>query len=141
MFRFESIDRGKTPSAAELTKGLRKAMSDTVNEGKRFMAEYPPQKPTLRGRYSRRGGYRRTGTLKRSWSAATRVTGTRIEGEIGSSGNIAPYNVFVQGPDNLRTRYFRNSDWQSVEDLTKTVEADLTANVEKEFNGILKRTV
>lgn len=53
---------------------------------------YPPQRPP-RGN---RAPYRRTGTLKRSWFRRVRRTGAGAVGEVVSSGQIAPYNVWVQ---------------------------------------------
>jgi len=42
-------------------------------------------------------GYRRTGTLRKSWMRiAPRVEGNNVIAEVRSSGQIAPYNVYVQ---------------------------------------------
>ena len=42
-------------------------------------------------------GYRRTGTLRKSWMRlAPRVEGNTVIAEVRSSGQIAPYNVYVQ---------------------------------------------
>lgn len=50
---------------------------------------YPPQRATTK--------YRRTGTLGRSWSHSVKQKPDAIEGIVGSQGQIAPYNVNVQG--------------------------------------------
>jgi len=42
-------------------------------------------------------GYKRTGTLRKSWLAKrTRREGNSVIAEVVSSGEIAPYNVYVQ---------------------------------------------
>ena len=42
-------------------------------------------------------GYRRTGTLRKSWlRLAPRVEGNTVIAEVRSSGQIAPYNIYVQ---------------------------------------------
>jgi hypothetical protein len=49
--------------------------------------------------YKRASGYRRTNTLRRSWSKwGPKRTGSDIVGEVVSAGTIAPYNVYVKGP-------------------------------------------
>ena len=69
---------------------VRDLMRDTVANGNRFIARYPAQK-------LRKTRYRRTNTLKRSWSFRVRQGGRDITGEVGSNSNIAPYNKYVQG--------------------------------------------
>ncbi len=83
-------------------------MRDTVANGNRFIARYPAQK-------LRKTKYRRTNTLKRSWSFRVRQGGRDITGEVGSNSNIAPYNKYVQG--RRPVRIFRQAGWKNVQDL------------------------
>jgi flagellar basal body rod protein FlgF len=41
-------------------------------------------------------GYRRTGTLRKSWFKQIQNSGREVIGLVISNGNIAPYNVYVQ---------------------------------------------
>ena len=104
----------------------------TGADGKRFMAKYPAQRLTA-------SGYRRTGTLKRSWSNQTRATLSRIEGVVGSNSNIAPYNRFVQGPESgsgpRQVAIFASAGWQGVDDLAEMLQD----RVEREANDIIER--
>ena len=51
--------------------------------------------PRVRSRLG--NGYRRTGTLRKSWMRiAPRGEGNTVIAEVRSSGPIAPYNVYVQ---------------------------------------------
>jgi hypothetical protein len=50
-----------------------------------------PTRPTTR--------YTRTGTLRRSWLRETRIEGNSVVAEVKSSGNVAPYNRWVQDED------------------------------------------
>ncbi len=98
---------------ASLTRRLGRLVSDTTHDGVRFIAHYPSQQLT-------KSGYVRTGTLARSWSAKVRASSTRIEGTVGSSGNIAPYNVFVQGEKPVPI--FPRAGWRGVDELDEFVQ-------------------
>ncbi len=106
--------------------GATAIMRATVADGKRFIAKYPPQVLTLTG-------YVRTGTLKRSWSSRTKISGSRIAGVVGSNGNIAPYNEIVQGHDDERDAQFTMAGWRGVDELEfmlqTTIERDVDALV------------
>jgi len=90
---------------------------------------YPPQntaaRPVFRKRKrkTRRGGkgsryasrgYRRTGTLRRSWSLHTFNRGGAVVVRVASSGKIAPYNIRVQGPKEQQAELFARYGWLSV---------------------------
>ncbi len=124
-FRLELVIRGrKIPDPNKIMLGLLAAVQDTVTEGVRTMATYPPQSLTATG-------YRRTGTLKRSWSDKVTPLGTRIVGIVGSNSNIAPYNETVQG---LSPRpLFKRAGWSDVPLLKDQMERDLFRNATAVF--------
>jgi hypothetical protein len=107
------------PTGAEfdsrrLSRDLAKLVTDVANDGVRFVARYPPQSLTA-------SGYRRTGTLARSWSAEpTKVSRREISAKVGSAGNIAPYNIFVQGEKPVAM--FPRAGWRGVDDLDKFLD-------------------
>jgi len=68
-------------------------MGDLVTEAHDELATYPIKKPHIERI--------RTGTLGRSWQHRVIVKTDRIEGVVGSQGQIAPYNVYVQGPQQV----------------------------------------
>ncbi len=98
-------------------------MRDTVADGNRFIARYPAQRLT-------KTGYRRTNTLKRSWSFRVRQQGKDITGEVGSNSNIAPYNQWVQGRRKQR-RIFRQAGWKNVQDLSELMVRDFNQGLER----------
>lgn len=116
--------KGARINTASLTLDLQNAMRDVTSDGQRLAARYPPQ--TLR-----KSGYRRTGTLKRSWSSRVRTRTGSIVGEVGSNSNIAPYNRFVQGRKGQQARIFRRTRWTTVDDLEKVMQDDLNERVEE----------
>jgi len=96
------------------------AVRDQVAEGVRYITWYPPQ---------RNSNYRRTGTLRNSWDGTTTTGNRRIEGIIGSSANIAPYNQDVQGAN--QEALFKELGWRNVEDLQNEVEKDFPKRVQR----------
>ena len=104
----------------KLMATLNNSVRDQVAEGVRYMSQYPP-KP---------GGsaYRRTGTLKRSWAFAMKTGGGRIEGTIGSSSNVAPYNREVQGEAQLRL--FKRIGWRNIKTLLNKIAKEFPRRVE-----------
>ena len=93
---------------------LNDAVRDEVAEGVRFMSEYPPSPAG--------STYRRTGTLRRSWSFEVKSGGGRIEGSVGSNSNVAPYNMTVQGDE--QGSVFINIGWRDTKTLGKIMEKD-----------------
>lgn len=98
------------------------AVRQVVAEGQRFIATYPPQRLTA-------SGYRRTGTLRRSWSSKVDVTFGGITGIVGSNANIAPYNVFVQGSP--QRPIFRTAGWRGVDDLADFLQTRVASAVDR----------
>lgn len=66
--------------------------------------------------------YIRTNTLKKSWSRKVKWQGQTLLGEVYSSGNVAPYNVFVRGPKIgppglVQARVMGRRGWRSVTEI------------------------
>ncbi len=118
-----TINTARVIDTAGLRRELKSAMVSTTAEGQRFIANYPAQ--TLR-----KTGYRRTGTLKRSWSSKVTATKTQITGVVGSNDNIAPYNKFVQGKKGQQAKLFRSTAWRNIDDLRKNMENDFRKRAE-----------
>lgn len=116
--------KGARINTTALAMDLTNAMRDVTSDGQTLAARYPPQ--TLR-----KSGYRRTGTLKRSWSSRVRTRTGSIEGTVGSNSNMAPYNRFVQGRKGQQARIFRRTRWTTVDDLEKVMQDDLNERVEE----------
>jgi len=102
------------------------AVQDTVSEGQRMIAKYPPQRLT-------KTGYRRTGTLKKSWSSEVHTGGDRIEGIVGSNSNIAPYNRDVQGSTGDRNPMFNNAGWNGIPELKEKMSAELKKRIDQQM--------
>lgn len=64
--------------------------------------------------------YRRTLTLARSWNNRAIRSGPQIIGAVWSSGQIAPYNVYVRGPrrgSRRQAQSMRDRGWASITDI------------------------
>lgn len=106
----------------KLLAALTRALVDTQAEGVRLMATYPPQRAGSR--------YRRTGTLKRSWSMPpVKREGTSMAAEIFSNGGIAPYNDEVEG--HVQSQFFAQRGWVNVRELVKLVNKQLPVRVQR----------
>jgi hypothetical protein len=84
--------------------------------------------------------YRRTNTLKRSWSnkIGWGLVSRALVGEIRSSGNIAPYNKYVRGPikgakGKRQAAHMARRGWLSVE----TIRDEEWPKAERDFRRIL----
>lgn len=90
------ITDNATPALAAMQRRIPDALEAGTHDATalvlREMQLYPPQ----RAPRGNREPYRRTGTLKRSWFRRVRRVSGGAVGEVASSGQIAPYNVFVQ---------------------------------------------
>lgn len=109
-----------------LRNEVKNILRDTTKDGQRVIAKYPPQRLTATG-------YRRTGTLKRSWSSRVKASSARIEGEVGSNRNIAPYNKLVQGRRKDQVRRFRRAGWTNVDDLEFIMQNEFEPKMEALF--------
>lgn len=99
--------KGLLPKALMLAYGnLADAMDDFVVDARTDLVTYPPTGPS---------SYTRTGTLMRSWNSRTLRQPSRIEGVVGSQGQIAPYNRFVQGQQ--QKPLFKARGWKTPKDV------------------------
>lgn len=103
---------------------LANVVRDECAEGVRFMSWYPPK--------SHSSHYVRTGTLRRSWSSNVKSGGSRIEGEVGSSSNIAPYNEDVQGEN--QDNIFERLGWRDVGDLESKINKSFPNRAQDQIN-------
>ena len=76
-------------------RAMRAGMTDATVYVLRQMRIYPPQRVG--------SAYKRTNTLKGSWTRRLVGTGAELTGYVTSNGNVAPYNRLVQD----RTRQAR----------------------------------
>ena len=120
------IGSGDFGDSAKTFVLLANAVRDEAAEGERFMTQYPPEAPG--------GHYRRTGTLRKSWSSNVKTGGSKIEGEVGSAGNIAPYNEDVQGEN--KESLFKQIGWRNVEDLQSKVQGSLPDRIQDAINKV-----
>lgn len=128
--RVKPIIPKKTPIDLNLLRRrLENDLEQVAREGLRFIATYPPQRLT-------QSGYRRTGTLKRSWSMKTRFTSRRLVATIGSNSNIAPYNRPVQGKP--QASIFKAAGWRGVDDLIVKVQNDFKKRAQKTVKEVLR---
>lgn len=127
-FAHKQVGRGKPFPIQELSTGLGKIMTDVGAEGKRFISKYPPQTLT-------KTGYRRTGTLKRSWSFKASRARRQFSVVVGSNSNIAPYNRPVQG--RRQVRIFRRAGWRNLTLLQKKMEGKFV----KDSIALIRRVV
>lgn len=90
------IEDQAAPHLARVVRRLPDALAQGTEDATilvlREIVIYPGQRAPRNGRVP----YRRTGTLGRSWFRRVRRSSTGATGEIVSSGQIAPYNVYVQ---------------------------------------------
>jgi hypothetical protein len=107
------------------------AVQDTVSEGQRFIAKYPPQ--TLKAT-----GYHRTGTLKKSWSSEVHMGSNKIEGIVGSNSHIAPYNRDVQGSSGDRNPMFYKAGWNGIPELKEKMNSELEKRIDQQMERVTK---
>lgn len=125
----------KLPNSALLQATIVRELQGQLSDDQRRMAEYPPQVLT-------KTGYRRTNTLKRSWN--TRISlGRNIVGALGSNRNVAPYNVFVQGPrrgtkGSRQVRMFANAGWKSIDAIVAITRRELPRRIQRALSLLVK---
>lgn len=84
-------------------------MGNFVTEAHDELASYPPRKVG--------GRYKRTGMLGRSWQHRVEAKRGAIVGTVASAGQIAPYNVYVQGP--RQVKWAKGYGWKQPKDVIK----------------------
>jgi len=136
MIRMETIKLGRVPDVNKLMDEWQRIMECFVNNVLRETATYPPRKYVS---IAEAGGwvsdrqrrwffwalkegkieipYKRTGTLGRSWQQRVARETDSIVGVVGSQGQIAPYNIYVQGPQ--QSRMMELIGWKKIEDIYK----------------------
>lgn len=67
--------------------------------------------------------YKRTGTLRRSWSDTVRKVGVGYEGRVTSNGNAAPYNRYVQDAD--RQAGVHRGRWDTAQEVARRSRDDI----------------
>ncbi len=127
-FAHKKVGRRNPFPTQELVTGLGSIMTDVGAEGKRFISKYPPQTLT-------KTGYRRTGTLKRSWSFRVSKARAKLSVIVGSNSNIAPYNRPVQG--RRQVRIFKRAGWRNLTLLQKKMETKFA----KDADALIRRVV
>lgn len=86
---------------ARIDRALRAGMTDATVHLINQMRTYPPQRTG--------SAYKRTNTLKGSWSRRIEGSGLEIVGHVESNGNVAPYNRLVQ--DRTRQAQVHRGRW------------------------------
>lgn len=130
------------PSGARVDVGafqqdVVKMMRRATAEGQRHIATYPPQR-------LRKSNYRRTGTLKRSWSKKVVAGGNKVQGIVGSNSNVAPYNRFVQGPAKPKGSAqrqlpaFRRAGWRGVDELEDFLQDEVQRGLQDLINRLAR---
>ena len=92
-----------TRAPQRIDRALRAAMEDSTVLLLREQQTYPPQRTG--------STYKRTNTLRRSWSRRIRQEGSELVGEVGSNSNIAPYNRYVQ--DQMQQASIHRGRWSN----------------------------
>ncbi len=125
-----AIRRGKRlPNRATIITALTKDIQNATAEGNRALAEYPTKPPG--------STYRRTNTLKRSWSMApVTISGNNLQGAVRSNSNIAPYNRDVQGK--LQEPLFFTLGWLDVVTEAKRMQSDLIKRTRQTMKSLLR---
>ena len=121
-----SIVDNATPMLAAMQRRLPDALAAGTEDAATLVLReqkiYPTQRPPLTGRRP----YKRTGTLGRSWFKIVRRVNGGATARIYSSGQIAPYNIWVQSAA-LQARVHRghwlNTDVGTVERLRPQIVA------------------
>ncbi len=121
------LTKRQLPSRGAIIGKLTDAVRDTVAEGQRRLAEYPSKPPGSR--------YKRTNTLKRSWSNAVSMVGAQLEGRVRSNGSMAPYNVDVQGL--FQEPLFFALGWRNVQTEAKAMEKELIQRTRRAMSDLV----
>jgi len=101
---------------ARIDRALRAAMEDSTALLLREQQTYPPAPAGSK--------YKRTNTLRRSWSRRISREGSELVGEVGSNANIAPYNRYVQ--DQTQQATVHRGRWtNTVQETTRRNQATI----------------
>ena len=82
-------------------------------------------------------GYRRTGTLRKSWMRiAPRVEGNTVIAEVRSSGQTAPYNVYVQ-MEGVQA-WMHTGRWLTEVQVIEQTRPQIAQMAQRRMNGALR---
>lgn len=112
-----------------IDRALRAAMEDSTVLLLREQQTYPPQRTG--------STYKRTNTLRRSWSRRIRQEGSELVGEVGSNSNIAPYNRYVQDQTQQATIHrgrWTNTVQETTRRNTATIQRYFDRRLREEFS-------
>ena len=118
-----------TRAPQRIDRALRAAMEDSTVLLLREQQTYPPQRAGSK--------YKRTNTLRRSWSRRIYRDGSGIVGEVGSSGNTAPYNRYVQDQTqqaSIHRGRWTNTAQETARRNTTTVQRYFDRRLREEFS-------
>ena len=118
-----------TRAPQRIDRALRAAMEDSTVLLLREQQTYPPQRAG--------STYKRTNTLRRSWSRRIRQEGSELVGEVGSSGNTAPYNRYVQDQTqqaSIHRGRWTNTAQETARRNTTTVQRYFDRRLREEFS-------
>lgn len=104
----QKIDNGPD----SVREAMRGAMEDATTYALALIKRYPVPPGS--------SSYTRTHTLEKSWSRTVRGSGARITGQVGSNGNMAPYNRYVQ--DRERQARIHRGRWLTIQQLAENEE-------------------
>lgn len=80
--------------------------------------------------------YRRTLTLKKSWSkVGPQTQGKDLVGEVRSSGNVAPYNRLVRGAKGEQAAKMAARGWKSIDEIAADVWPQYQAQAAQVLKG------
>ena len=117
---------------AETPKALERAMRGAMNDATALLLRELQTYPTQRTGST----YKRTGTLRRSWSRELQGDGLALRGIVGSNANMAPYNRVVQDADQqapIHRGLWTNTVQNVVERNERTIHEMFEARFRAEF--------
>ena len=82
--------------------------------------------------------YKRTNTLYRSWNTILKGRGAEITGGVSSSGQIAPYNRYVQ--DEERQARIHQGRWDTAQTIGKRSERPIQGIFQRRINALITTT-
>lgn len=108
------------------------------------MRRYPPPialriSVSAAGRIRERlgNGYRRTGTLRKSWfTKPPRLAGATVVAEVVSSGQIAPYNIYVQ-MEGVQA-WMHQGRWETEAQVIERTSGEVAQMAQRRLNDALR---
>lgn len=113
-----------------MNRAMRAASNDATALLLRELKTYPPQRSG--------STYKRTGTLRRSWSRSIEGEGLQMRAVVGSNSNMAPYNRAVQDEDRQRSIFrgrWTNTAQNVVRRNQTTVQEMYASRFRQELGG------